>query len=58
MAQIDERKIEEIVGRVVDRLLSDGSTAAPKSTSEPYCAPAPPQYSPPPPRKKFGHFSP
>ena len=48
MAQIDERKIEEIVGRVVDRLLAEPSASAGKSTSEPYCAPAPPQYTPPP----------
>ncbi|MEE2901618.1 MAG: aldehyde dehydrogenase family protein [Myxococcota bacterium] len=43
MVQIDDAKIEEIVGRVVDRLV--GSTP-PSSSSEPYCAPAPPKYDP------------
>lgn len=53
MVQIDEAKIAEIVGRVVERLL-DGSPAPSPSkpasrvkSDEPYCAPAPPRYEPP-----------
>jgi aldehyde dehydrogenase len=42
MVQLDEGKIEEIIGRVVDRLLSGNSS----EKSEPYCAPAPPKYEP------------
>lgn len=49
MATLDESKIEEIVGRVVDRLLA-GTASSPApgdaSTREPYCAPAPPRYDP------------
>jgi aldehyde dehydrogenase len=55
MVQLDEAKIAEIVGRVVERLLAGDpappspSASAPKKkdTSEPYCAPAPPKWEPP-----------
>ncbi len=42
MVKLDDGKIEEIVGRVVDRLLAGEGQA----TREPYCAPAPPRYEP------------
>jgi len=42
MVELDERRIEEIVGRVVSRLV----TGTPSANSEPYCAPAPPKYEP------------
>jgi acyl-CoA reductase-like NAD-dependent aldehyde dehydrogenase len=48
VAELDEAKIAEIVGRVVDRLVggaSSSSAPVPKA-SEPYCAPAPPRYEP------------
>ena len=45
MADIDEAKIAEIVGRVLERVLPATQPAS-TSTREPYCAPAPPQYSP------------
>ena len=40
MVKLDDAKIEEIVGRVVDRLLTG------EAAKEPYCAPAPPRYEP------------
>lgn len=57
MIQLDEAKISEIVGRVVDRIMSprDGgkspievsrSSAQARAAAEPYCAPAPPRYTP------------
>lgn len=48
MAELDEAKIAEIVGRVVDRLVG-GSSPTPVQkikSDEPYCAPAPPRYEP------------
>lgn len=48
MAELDEAKIAEIVGRVVDRLVggAPSSSAPVPKTSEPFCAPAPPKYEP------------
>lgn len=57
MAELDEAKIAEIVGRVMQRVLPQlqggGAAPAPQSghtrtgpTKEPYCAPAPPRYTP------------
>lgn len=50
MAELDEAKIAEIVSRVVARVMPKAAEAAapaprPKS-DEPYCAPAPPRYTP------------
>lgn len=42
MAELDEAKIAEIVSRVVARVLPEAQAKA----SEPFCAPAPPVYSP------------
>src|SRR5688572_4193081 len=39
MAELDEKKIAEIVSRVVERVL-------PRVEKEPWCAPAPPVYTP------------
>lgn len=48
MADLDEAKIAEIVGRVMQRVLPQAQGgAAPGPVKEPYCAPAPPRYSPP-----------
>lgn len=47
MAELDEAKIAEIVGRVVDRLVGGAPAPVQKIKSdEPYCAPAPPRYEP------------
>jgi len=42
MAEISEREIDEMVTRIVDRIVS--GQAAP--SKEPFCAPAPPKYEP------------
>src|SRR5688500_10284765 len=44
MADLDEKKIAEIVSRVIDRVLPQVSRGTP--AKEPYCAPAPPVYTP------------
>lgn len=59
MAELDEAKIAEIVGRVIERILpaqgseparsrggSGGGAGSARKTEEPYCAPAPPRYDP------------
>jgi acyl-CoA reductase-like NAD-dependent aldehyde dehydrogenase len=49
MADLDEKKIAEIVSRVIDRVLPrapDGLPPRGTPTKEPYCAPAPPVYTP------------
>lgn len=47
MAELDEAKIAEIVGRVMQRVLPQvQGGSAPAPVKEPYCAPAPPRYSP------------
>jgi acyl-CoA reductase-like NAD-dependent aldehyde dehydrogenase len=49
MADLDEAKIAEIVGRVVERLMPSVPGAAPapvRAAKEPFCAPAPPRYEP------------
>ncbi|MBI2374292.1 MAG: aldehyde dehydrogenase EutE [Deltaproteobacteria bacterium] len=46
--EIDEAKIAEIVGRVVERLVTANvEVRAAKPAKEPFCAPAPPRYEPP-----------
>ncbi len=44
MAELDEKKIAEIVGRVIERVLPQVQGASP--AKEPWCAPAPPVYTP------------
>ncbi|MCK6549675.1 aldehyde dehydrogenase EutE [Myxococcota bacterium] len=45
--ELDEAKIAEIVGRVIERLVPEAPPARTKSRdSEPFCAPAPPRYEP------------
>ncbi len=49
MVELDEAKIAEIVGRVVERLVTKEPTREPEKPSkarEPFCAPAPPRYEP------------
>jgi acyl-CoA reductase-like NAD-dependent aldehyde dehydrogenase len=46
MPDLDEAKIAEIVGRVIERLVPAPPLATKKSDEEPYCAPAPPRYVP------------
>ena len=48
MAKLDEAKVAEIVGRVMERILPQlqGGLPSAPAKSEPYCAPAPPHYTP------------
>jgi acyl-CoA reductase-like NAD-dependent aldehyde dehydrogenase len=49
VAELDEARIAEIVGRVMERVLpqvTGGARSAPTGGKEPFCAPAPPRYVP------------